>query len=86
VTNPVIKKMAIVGAYYDDVKKAIVLRGNIEGVDTEFQLPLHESDFSFPKHCIDKELEMKKTAELFDARKGSSIDVQFDGGSVNGSS
>jgi len=84
-TDPVRKKMTIIGSYYDDVKKAIVLRGAIEGVDTEFQLPLHESDFSFPKHCIDREFEMRKTAELFNARKGASIDVQFDGGSVNGS-
>ena len=78
------RKMTIVGAYYDEVKKAIVLRGELEGVKTEFQLPMHESDFTFPKHCIDKERKMKKTAELFDNRKGSVITVQFDGGIVNG--
>jgi hypothetical protein len=78
------KKMTIAGAYYDEVKKAIVLRGELEGVKSEFQVPMHESDFTFPPHCISKEAEMKKTAELFNKSKGKVITVQFDGGVVNG--
>ncbi len=83
-SDPTLKPMVIIGAYYDEVKKAIILRGELEGVETEFNLPMHESDFTFPEWCIDKEFEMRKTAELFNSRKGNTITVNFAGGVVNG--
>ena len=78
------KRMTISGAYYDEAKKAIVLRGELDGVKAEFQVPMHEEDFIFPPHCIDREGEMKKTAEVFNNSKGKVITIQFDGGIVNG--
>lgn len=87
-TEPVTKKMIVAGAYYDEAKRAIVLRGEIHGVKTEFQLPLTEDHFMFPDECNTpkkREHEMRKTAEMFDMRKGITVPVRFDGGMKNGS-
>lgn len=85
-SEPVMKDAIVVGAYYDEAKKAIVLNSKIEGIETVFQTPLGESSWKFPEGCIDREREMRKTAELFNSRKGMVVRLQFDGGQINGNS
>ena len=80
IPTPVIREAVIVGAYYDSMKKAIVLSSQIEGIETVFQTPMPESSWTFPKGCLNTEFEKHKTAKLFNSSKGRKISLQFDGG------
>lgn len=85
--EPVMKDAVIAGAYYDEAKRAIVLNAEIDGIESTFQTPMPESYWTFPPGCDtaeEKEAMMRKTAEMFNAKKGGRIKIQFDGGIVNG--
>jgi len=85
-SDQVQREATIVSAYYDEAKKAIVLSTKIDGIETTFQTPMPESAWKFQEGCIDKESEMRKTAALFNTKKGSRITLQFDGGQIDGRS
>ena len=68
------KKMVVEHAFYDEVQRAIIMNGSIEG--QQVQIPWYEHQFTFHEE-MNHAAEMEKTADLL---RGKTITVEFAGG------